>query len=51
LGIRGEDSAGLATAFIPRPDEFGPDRPTASAPAGSWDLAARDLHALADRLG
>lgn len=43
-------AAGLATAFVPRPAEFGAARP-AAAPAGDWDLVARDLHDLADRLG
>jgi 2-haloacid dehalogenase len=43
-------AAGRATAFVPRPDEFGPDRPTDPAPAVAWDLVAPDLHALADHL-
>jgi 2-haloacid dehalogenase len=43
-------AAGLVTAFFPRTDEVGPDRPADPAPAGSWDVVAHDLHALADRL-
>lgn len=44
-------SAGLATAFVPRPAEFGPPRPVAAARAAGWDLVADDLHDLADQLG
>ena len=43
--------AGLATAYVPRPEEFGPPRPATPAPATGWDVVARDLHDLADRLG
>ncbi len=42
---------GLATAFIPRPDEYGPGRPGTVRPRGAWDLVADDLHDLADQLG
>lgn len=44
-------AVGLATAFVPRPDEHGPvQRPGAAAPAGDWDVVAADLHALAEAL-
>lgn len=43
-------AAGLRTAFIARPDEHGPGRGE-TRPAVAVDIAAPDLHALADRLG
>lgn len=48
--LAGARDAGLATAFIHRPDEFGPDRPTAPAQDEIWDFVADDLNALADQL-
>ena len=44
-------SAGLATAFVPRPAEFGLPGPAPAARTAAWDLEADDLHDLADRLG
>ena len=41
---------GLRTAFLPR-KEFGPDQSTDQQPEGDWDLVARDLADLADKLG
>jgi 2-haloacid dehalogenase len=41
---------GLATAFVPRPAEFGPDRRADPGPSGDWDLVAEDVPALARRL-
>jgi 2-haloacid dehalogenase len=41
--------AGLRTAFIARPDEFGPGRGE-NEPSVAVDVSARDLGALADRL-
>jgi 2-haloacid dehalogenase len=43
-------AVGLATAFVARPLEHGPDR-AGPAPRGGWDVAAADLLDLADRLG
>lgn len=43
-------AAGLMTAHIARPDEFGPGKGE-SAPAAPVDLAARDLDHLAELLG
>ncbi|MBK1783612.1 haloacid dehalogenase type II [Prauserella cavernicola] len=42
-------SAGLRTAFVARPSEFGPGQTTDLEPAGDWDLVAGDLVELADR--
>lgn len=43
-------AAGLATAFVPRPGEHGPDQATDLEPAEDWDLVASDLIALAGRI-
>jgi 2-haloacid dehalogenase len=43
--------AGLATAFVPRPREHGPDQVTDLGPEEDWDVVAADFRALADRLG
>jgi len=42
---------GLATAFIPRPLEHGPGQTTDLVAEESWDVVAKDLEDLADRLG
>ena len=44
-------SHGMATAFIPRPREYGPDQQTDLSPAEDWDVVAADMIALADTLG
>jgi len=41
---------GLATAFFPRPTEHGPGQTTDLHPAQAWDVVARDMVDLADRL-
>ncbi|MEZ4707324.1 MAG: haloacid dehalogenase type II [Caldilineaceae bacterium] len=41
---------GLRTAFVYRPQEYGPDQTTDLAPAASVDIAARDFNHLADLL-
>ena len=41
--------AGLATAFIPRPTESGPEQPTDLAAEGDWDLVCPSIVDLADR--
>ena len=43
-------SAGLATGFVPRPLEYGPDQTTDLAPEADWDMIASDFKALADKL-
>jgi 2-haloacid dehalogenase len=43
--------AGLATGFVPRPAEHGPDQTTDLAPSSDWDLVAGDFEDLAGRLG
>jgi 2-haloacid dehalogenase len=42
--------AGLATAFIARPFEHGPDAGGPSAPEGDWDLAGTSIMEIADQL-
>ncbi len=42
---------GLATAFVPRPAEYGPGQTKDLTPAEAWDLVAPDFGALADALG
>jgi len=49
--LRAARGAGLATAFVPRPREHGPDQATDLAPEEAWDVVAPDFLALADRLG
>ncbi len=41
---------GFATAFVPRPTEHGPGQTTDLAPAGDWDVVARDFRELAELL-
>jgi len=42
---------GLMTAFFPRPDEYGPLQDKDFAADKDWDVIARDIEDLADRLG
>ncbi len=42
--------AGLRTAFIPRPLEYGPLQTRDFGPEGDWDVVARDLVELGDQL-
>jgi 2-haloacid dehalogenase len=49
--LRAARGAGLATAFVPRPREHGPDQATDLAPEEAWDVVAADFGALAGRLG
>lgn len=44
-------NAGLATAFIPRPTEFGPRQTTDLGKTQKWDIIATDLNNLALQLG
>jgi 2-haloacid dehalogenase len=41
---------GLATAYIPRPREFGPNQHRDLAPTGDWDVIAESITDLAARL-
>jgi len=41
---------GLATAFVPRPAEWGPDQQTNLAPARDYTVTATDLTDLATQL-
>jgi len=43
-------SSGLATAFVPRLTEYGPDQTTDLAPSEEWDIIASDFMDLAERL-
>lgn len=43
-------AAGLKTAFVPRPDEYGPGQTTDLAPAAEWDRIVSDFQELARRL-
>jgi 2-haloacid dehalogenase len=44
-------AAGLRTAFVPRPTEYGPGQTTDLAPEQAWDVVARDVEDLAAALG
>lgn len=44
-------AVGIATAFVPRPDEHGPDAPGERDPTADWDVVAVDFNDLARRLG
>ncbi|MEL6915598.1 MAG: haloacid dehalogenase type II [Pseudomonadota bacterium] len=43
-------AAGLATAFVPRPREHGPDQTTDLEPSADWDICAADFEELAEAL-
>ena len=49
--LRAARRAGLATAFVPRPREHGPDQTGDLAADDTWEIVAPDFLALADRLG
>jgi len=49
--LLGAAAAGLATAYVPRPDEWGPGTRTGEPPPADTDLVAADFVALADALG
>jgi 2-haloacid dehalogenase len=49
--LRGAQRAGLRTAFVSRPLEWGPSGPREPAPDPSFDVAATDLEDLATKLG
>ncbi|MDN4645501.1 HAD-IA family hydrolase [Arthrobacter sp. PsM3] len=43
--------AGLATAFIARPTEYGPDQIADLTPESDWDLSASSITELAQEVG
>ena len=49
--LNGAKAAGLRTAFVHRPLEFGPDRTPDIPPPGSFDVSATDFLDLAAKLG
>ena len=49
--LRAAQGLGLRTAFLARPQEYGPHQTKDLGPEGDWDLVVRDLVELAERLG
>ena len=49
--LQGAQAAGLRTAYVPRPLEFGPEQQPATASEPVFDLVAPDFRALATQLG
>lgn len=49
--LRGAQSAGLRTAFVTRPMEFGPDGKPDMEPDASFDVSAKDFVDLAGHMG
>jgi 2-haloacid dehalogenase len=49
--LRGAQAAGLHTALVPRPQEWGPNAPPLPAPDPSFDYVATDFVDLARQLG
>jgi 2-haloacid dehalogenase len=49
--LKGAQAAGLHTALVPRPLEWGPAGPQPPPPDPSFDVVARDFIDLADQLG
>ena len=49
--LLGAQRAGLRTAYVPRPDEFGPGRRVHTTPDPAFDLSATDFVDLAAKLG
>jgi 2-haloacid dehalogenase len=49
--LRAARAAGLATAFVPRPNEHGPGQSIDLAAEAAWDCVAADFVDLAARLG
>ncbi len=49
--LRAARAVGLRTAFVPRPDEFGPNREVDTEPDPAFDVVASDFLELADKLG
>jgi 2-haloacid dehalogenase len=49
--LRAARAAGLQTAFIARPTEYGPGQTTDLAAEAEWEVIAADVEQLAERLG
>ena len=49
--LRAAREAGLATAFIARPAEYGPGQVADLTPESDWDLSALSITELAHELG
>jgi 2-haloacid dehalogenase len=49
--LRAAQAAGMRTAFIPRPGEYGPGQTANLDPEGEWDVVANDFGDLAQILG
>jgi 2-haloacid dehalogenase len=49
--LRAARALGLKTAFIPRPQEFGPNQTTDLEPEGDWNIVALDIEDLALQMG
>ena len=49
--LKAAHASGLGTAFVPRPQEYGPAGKPDLEPAQAWDFVAQDFEALADQLG
>ncbi len=49
--LRAAVAAGLRTAYVPRPLEWGPDAPAPADPDPGFDIVALDFESLADELG
>jgi 2-haloacid dehalogenase len=49
--LKGAQAAGLHTALVPRPREWGPNAPPLSPPDPSFDYVASDFLDLASQLG
>ncbi len=49
--LRAARAAGLRTAYVPRPLEWGPTHAPEPVPAGEFDVTAQDFLDLADKLG
>ena len=49
--LRAARTHGMATAFVPRPTEYGPGQTTDLEAEDDWDIVADDFEALASRLG
>ena len=49
--LRASAALGFRTAFVSRPQEFGPDREVDTSPDPAFDVVATDFNDLADRLG
>lgn len=48
--LKGAQAVGFRTAFVHRPQEYGPNQTTNLAPDPSFDVVARDFTDLANQL-